>query len=431
MVAQAGTGQQSMNAGEFAPDLAGRVDIKQYYSAGLRFLNVEPIAQAGFRNLFGTRRIALSSASAAPRFFRLKRSRTESFHIGIAPGRLEIFKDLTLVTVVSIPSITATIAAEAIIYAEADTIGIFHKDLATVRVVRVSDVVWTVDGWPYEGIPDVDYGGNYARTDDVWDIFFRWSVATEFLSVNYVVNGEETGAIDVARPTDIVDDLNYRAIVKARLEDLPSLGATVTVTPRDTPGGETVAMRITFGGALAGNEYDLSAQIVNTSEASALPAHIEKGKTFGEPAISASRGWPGFAAIVQDRLVYAALGAKPSGLLFSQIGEYFNVNIEAQRADGAKLEAIRTNSVEEILYIKDSKYVLMFTDEAEYFITDRAIEREKPLNIVRTTENGLVRGAVPVEIENRIYYVGQRGGVLFSTAYDDISNSNGVIYAIL
>jgi hypothetical protein len=45
-----------MNAGELSEDLSGRVDIKQYYSAGLRFLNIEPVAQSGFRNLPGTRR---------------------------------------------------------------------------------------------------------------------------------------------------------------------------------------------------------------------------------------------------------------------------------------------------------------------------------------------------------------------------------------
>ncbi|NDV87040.1 hypothetical protein GTW51_10035 [Aurantimonas aggregata] len=423
MVARPGTGQQSMNAGELAEDLAGRVDIKQYYSAGLRYLNVEPIPQAGFRNINGTRRIGLSTASAAPRFFKLKRSRTESFHIGIAPGRLEIFKDFVLVAIVSIPAITAPIAAEAGIYAEADTIGIFHKDLESVRVLRESDAVWTVDSWPYERIPDVDYGGVYAQTSDVWIVYIRWAEDNDARVVTLTVDGETTAPVTTTGDDGLIDYPAFAAELQAALEDLPSLGVGVTVTAANSAGGNSMEATITFGGDFTGAEYDLSAQIVNTSEASALAAHSVIGDTEGEPAISASRGWPGFATIIQDRLLYAALRAKPSGLLFSQVGEYFNVNTEAQRADGAKLEAIRTNSTEEILHVEDSKYVLLFTDEKEYFITDRVIERDKPLNIVKTTENGLARGTVPVEIENRIYYVGQRGGVLFSTAYDDISSA--------
>ncbi|WP_155898405.1 hypothetical protein [Aurantimonas coralicida] len=422
MVAQAGTGQQSMNAGELARDLAGRVDIKQYYSAGLRYLNVEPIPQAGYRNLFGTRRVTLSGASAAPRFFRLKRSRTDNFHIGISPGRLEIFKGLTLVAMLSIPTITATIAAEASLYAEGDTIGIFHRDLKSIRVLRQSDSVWTVDDWPYERIPEVDYGGSYSKTADVWEVFFRWADGVNFVSINIIVDGEETGSIDAGVPGNI-ETSGFAALVQAAIAGLPSLGPGVTVTSADVSGENTNKITITFGGDLIGTEYDVSAQVVSTSEASALASHKVTGETKGEPAISASRGWPGFATIIQDRLLYAALRAKPSGLLFSRTGEYFNVNIESQRADGAKLEAIRTNSVEEILHVEDSKYVLLFTDEREYFITDRVIERDKALNVVKTTENGLARGTVPVEIENRIYYVGQRGGVLFSTAYDDISSA--------
>lgn len=425
MVAQAGTGQQSMNAGELAPDLAGRVDIKQYYSAGLRYLNVEPIAQAGFRNLFGTRRLMLSSAVAAPRFFRLKRSRTESFHIGISPGRLEIFKDLALVASVSIPAITATIAAEAVIYAEADTIGIFHRDLASVRVVRMNDATWTVDAWPYERIPDVDYGGNYVKTADVWTLTLRWPADPIDIVIGLSVDDEDTTSVQVGMDVNQATAAVWNGFadrIRQALEALPSLGPSITVT-HNSAADRTRDFVITFGGVLTGQEYDLTARVTNTSEAAILPAHSQIGDTEGEPAVSASRGWPGFAVLVQNRLLYAALRSKPSGLLFSQTGEYFNVNIETQRADGAKLEAIRTNSVEEILHVEDSKYVLIFTDEKEYFITDRVIEREKPLNIVKTTENGLARGTVPVEIENRIYYVGQRGGVLFSTAYDDIASA--------
>lgn len=45
---------RSGNSGEFSPDAKGRIDIKQYYSAGLAYKNVEPVPQSGFRQMGGT-----------------------------------------------------------------------------------------------------------------------------------------------------------------------------------------------------------------------------------------------------------------------------------------------------------------------------------------------------------------------------------------
>lgn len=54
MVATPAKPYRSANAGEFSRDASGRIDIKQYYSAGLAFKNVEPVPQSGFRQMGGT-----------------------------------------------------------------------------------------------------------------------------------------------------------------------------------------------------------------------------------------------------------------------------------------------------------------------------------------------------------------------------------------
>lgn len=435
MVARPGTGQLNVNAGEMSPEVSGRVDIKQYYSAGLRFLNTEPIAQGGYRNMAGTYRVGLVGTATAPRFWRLKRSRTESFLVGLLPGHLDIFKDLTRVAQVSVPEITSDIQEDATLYLEGDTIGIFHRDLGSKRVLRIADDNWTVDNWPYQGIPDVDYGGVYAKTDDVWTIYIRWAENRPVV-LQAIVDGETTAgaalAVDAADASPAQWD-TLAAGLQTAIRDLPSFGPGVTVTnTAGTTGanGERI-FTVVFGGDYTGVEYEFSAQVISSSEVAALAVHSQIGETAGEPAISDSRGWPGVVTIVQDRLCYAALGSRPSALLFSQTAEYFNVNIKTARTDGAKLEAIRTVSAEEILSVYEGKYLLVFTDEAEYFATNRAISRDEPSNFLRTGENKLARGSTPFEIENRIYYPGQPpendpaagGNVLFSTAYDDISQA--------
>ncbi|TIU44974.1 MAG: hypothetical protein E5W19_32315, partial [Mesorhizobium sp.] len=56
MVARPASPTRSCNAGEFTPEAKSRVDIKQYYSAGLAFKGVEPVPQSGFRRMGGSRR---------------------------------------------------------------------------------------------------------------------------------------------------------------------------------------------------------------------------------------------------------------------------------------------------------------------------------------------------------------------------------------
>ena len=54
MVARPGAPYRSANAGEISPAGAGRIDVKQYYSAGLRFKNIEPVPLSGFRQMAGS-----------------------------------------------------------------------------------------------------------------------------------------------------------------------------------------------------------------------------------------------------------------------------------------------------------------------------------------------------------------------------------------
>ncbi|KTQ97773.1 hypothetical protein NS226_03790 [Aureimonas ureilytica] len=429
MVARPGSSQQSMNAGEFSPELAGRIDIKQYYAAGLRFRNIEPVAQAGFRNLPGTKRILQVGSTVAPRFWRLKQSREKSFFVALLPGRLDIFLGFERVAQVSLPTVSAQIAAEANLYLEGDTIGIFHKDLKTLRVLRKSDAAWTLDEWPFERIPTHDFGANSPRTDDRWTLYLRWAQSGDATDavVSITVDGEtiEAQALGVAvqQATQAQWD-SLASRLQTQLQKLPSLGAGVVVSVDQAyVGAGQKIFTLNFGFPFNGVEHSVTSQIVNTGSVSILPTHSQIGRTDGETLMSDTRGWPGVVAIVQDRLAYAGLKARPSALLLSQTAEYFNVNIKAQRSDGAKLEALRTNSAEEILHVTARQYLLVFTDEAEYFATNRTITRNEPSNFVETGRNGLQRGTWPAEIENRIYFVAQRGGVLFSTAYDDLSTA--------
>lgn len=54
MVRRAGEPQRSANTGELSPEAAGRMDIRQYWAAGIRYKNIEPVPLSGFRQMDGT-----------------------------------------------------------------------------------------------------------------------------------------------------------------------------------------------------------------------------------------------------------------------------------------------------------------------------------------------------------------------------------------
>ncbi len=551
MIARPSAPVRSVNSGEFSPDAAGRIDIKQYYSAGLACKNIEPVPQGGFRLMGGTWRRgvwrrpliarAISDAAAAAtvaagdsvvwtgtiagtvaavlvtgfdadnvtiyvealaagtwapigsgipvalaavtRLLALApgmqvtatalriRATNPGTPVPLAIGAVAAFYEdgtalaprFTALTtdggnVVTawasagivdfrsadaycgaayVPQLTAAMLPDLAFYAEAKTIGLFHADLKTKRLrlqaERLHD--WAVDDWPYAPVPKADLGGTYPKTPDKWELFVR---ATDnpniYLAVT--VEKETTPAVALKHAGTAVgfgdasdaDWSDFAAEVQAAIVALPSIGAGVTVA-YDNPSGSGVRLTLTFGSALAGDEFQVSAQIVNTTDASVLPYHTQVGKTDFEALFSASRGWPGAATLVQDRFSYARLPAASGAMALSKVGEYFDLNVAGQADNAARLDKLRSQTNETILTVKESRYVLVLTDRGVYFINNREITRNQPLNFVLASEVAAQANCQPFELEGLVYYVardenGPAGGhQLLSLEYDDVSTS--------
>lgn len=552
MTIKGGPRQNSCNAGELDSLLAGRVDIKQYYSGGLAYANIEPVPQSGFRDMGGTwdvapvrgriasfpadgtavdagphmgtqtvwsgaaaqpvaavhvaglavdtgvhtarveanvggtwvqigpaiaigpsaksRTFALAPGAAAaagtvrirvefsasatislngvtlltegieqdvPRYASLRHDSGERFYLSLQPHFLDIFEDDVFRAGIWLPSVTETVQPLVDFYCENATIGLFERSMRTQRIRRAGSAQeWTVDEWPYEGVPKVDLGGVYHKTDDKWEVYLRWTEQGQYdhLYLAFTVNGEKTSAIplrdDLGEPTSTAsvtgDWSAYAAEIEANLIDLPSLGPGISVTWGNARGKSRRA-NITFGGDLAGSEYQVDVVVTSTAEVSALPVHVDVGTTEFEPLLSDGRGWPGVTGLVQDRIAYGDILAEPGALAISQAAEYFNINIEAPGANAARLDRLRAGqTAERILAIKDATYLLVFTDQAVHFAANRTITRD-PLNFTTTSETGIVANTEPVDLEGKIYFVArndddndQDGNQILSLAYDEL-----------
>ena len=553
MVAKGGAAYRSANAGELSRDAAGRADVKQFYSAGLRFKNVEPVPLSGFRRMAGSfdvgpvrgrvavlaqsavvvtpgphtgtqtiwqagiagavaavdcgalaatiglhdivaqvlvgavwtqlgptlivgtapaaitfavaptaqiaatgvRLVAVFSVSASiavgavtvltegaeldiPRYSSLRHDSGARYFLSLQTGFLDIYEDDLFVAGVYLPTLTLAVLPQVNFYAENATLGLGHRDLETLRVRRAgSSVQWVRDVWPYEGVPKVDLGGVYAKTDDIWEIQVSWA-ASVTIYLTLIVDGESTTGVPYVNgagvPVPITDaglDLTLTAAnMKAALEALPSLGPTVTVTIVPLV-GDANKITVTFGGALSGREYQLVSTITNTASAAALSSHIQIGKTDFEPLFSTLRGWPGVFGLAQDRLAYGDIKAEPSAVSFSQAGEYFKLNIEASGASAARLDKLRGGQVSErVLAFAEATYFLVLTDRGVHFAANRTVNKTDPLNFVQTASSGTVPNCEPVNIEGKIYYVGVNpksdppvGHELVSLSYSELETA--------
>lgn len=429
--------KSSANAGQLSRSLFGKLNLKQYYSGAKRMLGFEPIAQSGFNLLPGSVYVG-AGVSAVCNKTVLRISETLSYTLIVTPGRVDIWRNdrvkVATVTTGVVASISAVMIPDLRFYAEANTVGIFHVDLwEGCRLLRsaANDTVWAVSAWPYEDLPEVDLGGIYAKTDDVWHFYVRTSSSTNGLVMSLEIDGETTDTVVLVN--DVGDPINPSA---ATVTDRQRLAVDLRTAARLLPGmtndllvnylspGSTSTYwtyRVTFGGALSGSEYAFDARITNTSDASVLSSHTTFGETAGEPLISAARG--GFAGMTlfQDRACYFGPKAKTAASAMSRIGEYFDLNTKATQDNAARLEALRSQTSERILFLLDATYLMAFTDQGVYFASNRTIERNKPLNWVNAVEFGIRRNCQPVKLEGQVYFVSSDGGRLYSIAYDAVS----------
>ncbi|MGV0912435.1 hypothetical protein [Martelella sp. FOR1707] len=428
----------SANAGQLSEDLFGKVNLKQYYSGAQRMLGVEPVPQSGFQLMPGTV-YAGPAPSGESRMGVLRVNGSLSYTLIFTAGQAEIWRnDMVKVATVSLPAITSDLLPTLKFYGEANTFGIFAQSIwSGIRLFRDEndDTNWTVTDWPYEYLPELDLGGSYTKTDDIWEIFLRWDNEVNGLVVAMTVDGVDTASVDLVDGSgdpispgtasetdwgnfanalaDAISDLSgFEDTVSAAISDLSYLSST-----------GYIKVVMTFSGALSGSEYGFNAQVVNTSSASSLVGHVQIGKTDGEPLISASRG--GFAGmeIYQDRAVYYAPKAKQAALNMSQVGEYFTLNIETERPNDARLEALRTDTSERVTHLLDDTYLVIFTDQAEYFLSNRKLDKSETLNFVRASKIGSSLSCAPVTIDGRVYFFSTDGSILYSTVYDAVSTT--------
>jgi len=425
MVARPGREQAAFTAGELDTFLHARTELK-YYSSGMsRAENILCRAQGGFDQADGLRRRrGLPAGAKAGVDFTASNGQVYDLIFDAALIRV-IDADNNEVDTVAHPY-TAAQLDEVTFAQRLDTLLIFHPDVQTRRL-RVTPSDWVLDNAPFSNLMNVDYGAVYSNgVAAVWEIEFigfgpadgdNPAVADRAFAIT--ISQQETrglkgvmGTVDTTR----IDWSATAPVVQAALLDLPNIAPGLTCT---WPGaGEKLV--ITFSGAAnAGNDWAVSGRVLNKADAAILAYRSTPGVAPGEPVASALRGWPRCGVFHQQRLAIGGFRSQPNSYAWSSVGDYYNFDDRLDQANGAFLVQMDTPGGEAVERLVSSQNLLVFTSEAEYWLSEQQVSKSTPAKHIQASRHGSPRAVSIVENEGAALFAYANRGIIGEFRYTD------------
>ena len=328
---------------------------------------------------------------------------------------IEIYNDKSRVASVPVPH-TAADLARVSREQDLDTLFLFHEDYAPLRVLRYGgDDEWDVPELELENIPREQFSGvTYTNgVNEVQEVLAdRMTSGTDRFQLSY--SGKETAGIVYDG-----DNSTTASNIQSALIALSNIGSGNVTVART---GVNV-FSVTFTGDLAQAPQPLMGfKFVSGGDGDEVlqVSRITEGQKGGEPIMSTSRGWPACGALFGGRLILAGLKSRPSTTLASVIGDLFNFDIELE-GDGALSFAL--NDGGKIRAVYPGRSLAFFTDEAEYWLTDRVLVKGEPINFARSSERGISASVPPLMVDDRLVFVALDGRSVRDFAYSDPQQS--------
>jgi hypothetical protein len=368
--------QTSFTAGELDPRLVARTDVKYYYSGAEELTNVLVLPQGGVTRRPGMRTVFEFPASDAYRLIPFSFNSSQTYLHVLLNNRLMVFRGDTRVANLSAPWTAAQIPVIGWVQS-ADTLILMHPDFAPLRVVRGgSDASWTISTVPLINIPGWDSG----------------SVASSGTMTPSATSGD----------------------------------ITLTAGAAGFSAGDVGWYLRSLDGGLARITGYVSTSVVNARVLSAFentsPIDAANWRLL-EPVISASRGWPSCGTFHQGRLFFGGLRSRPSTLIASKVGEFFDFDPGDGLDDEGLQFTIDSDRVDAIQHLASGRALIVFTSGAEYAaIVNGPLT---PTNFLLTpqTQRGSKANVRPVEVDGALIFVQRGGRALREFLYVDVEQA--------
>ena len=290
-----------------------------------------------------------------------------------------------------------------------DTLLAFHPTVAPHRIGRQgAHSEWDSRTQPLENLPLFDYtGANVGGVSEIQQLSFLDYVAAE--TFNITLEGETTAAIAYSATMAVL-----AASVQAALEALVNVGAggVAVTSPSDK------VLQIAFQGRNAGQDLAEMAPATLSSVAGVVRvATLTQGKTGGEAVISAGRGWPSCGVFYEQRLWLAGLASRPSTMIASRIGFFFDFQTGGGQSDKGIDVTLDTDEATEILALYPGRHLQVFTPSGLFFCPASPITPPPPF--LRSSKDGSAAETPILDLEGNALFIQAGAAAIARTAFDD------------
>ena len=358
--------KSSFAAGELAPELYGRADLRAFENGARRLRNVVIQPTGGVTRRPGLRHIATLAGPA--RLVAFEFNTEQTYLLALTDGRLRVFMEDAEVASLAAPWSGWALPQMAFTQ-NADTLLLFHPELPPQRITRSSHADWTIAEFGFTQLPYHLFApgvtlkpsgmtGSITLTASA-PVFRAGHVGTRFR-----VNGKRVVVTAVADPQHAT--------------------ATVEETLTDT----------------------------------------DPTTGWEEAAFSWARGWPVTGCFHQARLVLGGSRDLPNRLWLSRTGDLGDFDLGTGLDDEAIAFALMSDQVNAIRGLFSGRHLQVFTSGAEWMVSGDPLTPGS-IQLHRQTRVGspVDRMVPPVDVDGSTVFVARSGKSVTEFAYTDVGDA--------
>lgn len=356
----------SFTAGELAPELLGRADLRAYENGARRLRNVVIQPTGGVTRRPGLRHVAMLPGIA--RLLPFEFNTEQTYLMVLTAGKLAIYAaDLKIAELIA--PWTETMLPQIGFTQNADTLLLTHPDMRPQRVQR-SNSGWSITPWAF-----------------TQDAYFRFA-APEVTLTPSALNGTIT--ISASAPVFAVEHIGVRLRIG---------GKRVLVSAVNSPSTIVATVEQPLTSTTATKDWD-------------------------EAAFSTARGWPVTCCFHQDRLVIGGSRDLPNRLWLSRTGDLFNFDPGTGLDDQAIAFSLLSDQVNAIRGVFSGQHLQLFTSGAEWMVTGDPLTPAN-IQINRQTRVGspVDRLVPPVDVDGSTIFVSRGGQGVYEFAYTQVQQA--------
>ena len=356
----------SFTAGELAPELLGRADLRAYENGARRLRNVVIQPTGGVSRRPGLRHVAMLPGVA--RLLPFEFNTEQTYLMVLTAGKLAVYAaDLKIAELVA--PWTETMLPQIGFTQNADTLLLTHPDMRPQKVQR-SNAGWSITPWSF-----------------TQDAYFRFA-APEVTLTPSALNGTIT--ISASAPVFAAEHIGVRLRIG---------GKRVLVAAVNSPSTIVASVEQTLLSTAATKDWE-------------------------EAAFSTARGWPVTCCFHQDRLVIGGSRDLPNRLWMSRTGDLFNFDPGTGLDDEAIAFSLLSDQVNAIRGVFSGQHLQLFTSGAEWMVTGDPLTPAN-IQINRQTRVGspVDRLVPPVDVDGSTIFVSRGGQGVYEFAYTQVQQA--------